>query len=154
MKQFVRPQDISKATREWSLMRQFSTTILLKSIPMITATSNVPGRKFEKEHLNANKFSNMEARALSCFNTGNLVTKATRPHMMRSKDKGDRKCLFPACGGVDSYHHIRWECEFYSTVYIDTKTDPNKDNAVFLLALDAERQAKFKIPMIVPLPIL
>ena len=121
--------------------------MLLKSIPMIFITS----RKFEKEHLDANKFSNMEARALSCFNTGNLAMKTTRPFMMRTKH---RKCLFDACGSDDSYQHIHWECEFYDTVYIDTKKDPNKDNAKFILELDQECQKKFGIPLVVPLPIL
>ena len=147
---FIKPKDISEATREWSLKRQFSTTILVKSIPMISCTRY----KFDKEHLDSTKFSNMEARALSCFNTGNLVTKCTRPYMMRTRDKGDRSCLFVACGGVDSYHHIRYECEFYTTTYINTKTDPNKDNAKFILELDAERRTRFKTPLVVPLPIL
>ena len=150
MLHYVRPRDISAATREWSLKRQFTSSILLKSIPMIYLTN----RKFEKEHLNSSNFSNMEARALSCYNTGNLITKCTRPFMMRTRDQGDRSCLFNACGGKDSYSHIRYECEFYTTTYIDTKTDPNKDNAVFLLKLDEERRNKFKTPLIVPLPIL
>ena len=73
---------------------------------------------------------------------------------MRSKDNGDRKCLFEPCGGTDSYFHIRYECQFYSTKYVDTKTDPNKDNAVFLVKLDEERRKRFKVNLIFPLPVL
>ena len=31
----------------------------------------------------------VEARAITCFNTGNLVFKDSNPHQMRTRDKGD-----------------------------------------------------------------
>ena len=110
-------------------------------------------RKFEREHWDSDKFTNMMARAQACFNTGNLVMKSQSPHMMRLKDQGDRSCLFPACGGNDTYEHVRFECEFYSSKYIDTK-ECVLDNSKYLLKLDEERRIKFNTPLIVPLPIL
>ena len=145
---FIRPQDIASACREWSMRRQFVASIMVKTLPMLFRT-----RKFEREHWDSDKFTNMMARAQACFNTGNLVMKSQSPHMMRLKDQGDRSCLFPACGGNDTYEHVRFECEFYSSKYIDTK-ECVLDNSKYLLKLDEERRIKFNTPLIVPLPIL
>ena len=52
----------------------------------------------------------MEARAITCFNTGNLVFKDWNPHKFTGKHAGDRWCLFSVCEGRDSYYHMRFEC--------------------------------------------
>ena len=102
----------------------------------------ITNRKFEKEHLNSFNFSNMEARALSCFNTGNIMTKCTRPFMMRTRDKGDRSCLFNACVGD-------WTATDTSGMNVSsTPQHTNKDNALFLLKLDKERRVNIKLPIL------
>ena len=145
---YARPQDISTACREWSLMRQFTATIMLKSLPMIFTT-----RKYEKEHWNNEVFTNAIGRAIACFNTGNLIMKSQNPHKMRLKDSGDRSCLFPGCGGEDTYKHVQYSCQFYSTKY-KNNNEAVLDNAKFLVELNEERRLKFKTPLIVPLPVL
>ena len=117
---YVRPQDIAEAVREVSRERICHETLLRKTIPIIINT-----RKVIHEH---HTFSTMEARAITCFNTGNLGFKDTCPNLFREKDITDRWCMFFGCTGRDSYVHARWECKFYTTRYRDTGY-PVQDNA-------------------------
>ena len=48
----------------------------------------------------------------------------------------------------DSYHHARYECQWYDTKYQD-KGDPVADNARFLVELDRERKKRWNVPLIV-----
>ena len=92
----------------------------------------------------------MEARAISCYNTGNLGFKAWNPQMFRLKDKEDRNCLFRVCEGVDSYTHVRYECQHYDTKYVENYVNTSvKNNAQFLTKLNIERRKKFGVPLIV-----
>ena len=118
--------------------------MITKSIPMV-ATVN---RKVTHEHY---VFNVMEARAVTCFNTGNLVFKDSNPHLFRNRDKGDRWCLERACEGRDSYEHVRYECKFYRTKYVDSG-EPVRDNAKFLIKLNMERIERWKTPLIIPAP--
>ena len=59
----------------------------------------------------------MEARAVTCFNTGNMILKDTNPHQFRFRDTGDGWCLERACDGKDSYDHVRFECKIR---YVDS----------------------------------
>ena len=137
---YVRPRDIAEAVREHSKDKICHEVLLTKTIPIIVST-----RKFTHEH---HTFSTMEERAITCFNTGNLVFKDTCPNMFREKHIFDRFCMFLGCDGRDSYAHVRFECKFYTTRYRDTGY-PVKDNAKFLVALDQERQKRWKTPLIV-----
>ena len=114
--------------------------LLLKSVPIIVNTRKV----LHQHHM----FNTMEARAITCFNTGNLVFKDWNPHKFTGKHAGDRWCLFSVCEGRDSYYHVRFECKLYTTKYRDTG-DPVKDNADFLVKLDQERIKRWKLPLIV-----
>ena len=88
-------------------------------------------------------FSMMEACAIMCFNTRNLVFKDTCLDKFREKDMGDRWCLFLGCEGRDCYAHVRCECKYYTTKYRDTGY-PVQDNAKFLVELDKMRQRGWK----------
>ena len=118
-------------------------TVMVKSIPMIPHS-----QKYEREHY---EFDVMRARAITCFNTGNLVFKDTCPYLFRTRDQGDRKCLEPACGGEDSYIHVRFECKFYRTKFVNSG-EPIKDNADYILKLNDERIQKWKTPLVIPAP--
>ena len=74
--------------------------MLTKSIPMV-----LNYRKVEHKH---HTFNVMEACAIMCFNTGNLVFKDICPNRFRTCDKDDRWCLERACEGKDGYLHVRW----------------------------------------------
>ena len=52
------------------------------------------------------------------------------------------------CDGLDSYVHVRFECQWYVTKYKDTGI-PVDDNVSFLMRLDEERRRRWKIPLIV-----
>ena len=89
-------------------------------------------------------FNTMEARAITCFNMGNLVFKDWNPHKFTGKHAGDRWCLFSVCEGRDSYYHMRFECQLYTTKYRDSW-----DNAEFQVKLNQERIKRWKLPLIV-----
>ena len=139
----VRHEDISKAVKEYSKRRICMATIMVKTIPMIPHTL-----KYIREHY---EFDVMSARAITCFNTGNLVFKDTCPHMFRTRDQGSRSCLEPACGGEDSYIHVRFECKFYKSKFIDSG-EPIADNARYILKLNEERIQRWKTPLVIPAP--
>ena len=139
MLHYVRPEDISERVKEFSRDRICHEVLLRKSIPIILNT-----RKVLHEH---QTFTPMEERAITCFNTGNLVFKDTCPNKFKGKHE-DRWCLVNICEGRDSYHHVRYECQFYSTKYVNTG-NPVRDNSKYLVALDRERQKRWKIPLIV-----
>ena len=125
--------DISRAVKEYSRERICHGTMITKSIPMVAIT-----RKVTHEHY---VFNMMQARALTCFNTGNLVFKDLNPHQFRNRDKGDQWCLERAFEGKDFYEHVRYECKSYKTRYVE-----------FLLRLNQERIARLKTPLIIPAP--
>ena len=118
--------------------------MITKSIPMVMNSN----RKVLHEHYT---FNVMEARAITCFNTGNLIFKEWNPQHFRSRYQGDRWCLVTACEGRDSYQHVRYECKFYQTKYIDCG-EPVRDNAKFILKLNKERIARWKTPLVIPAP--
>ena len=90
----------------------------------------------------------MESRAMTAFNTGNLVFKTWCPWKFPEKHRGDRWCMFRQCDGKDSYEHVRFECAWYDTKFEDTGL-PIDDNAKFLMNLDTERRRRWNIPLIV-----
>ena len=141
---FVKAEDISKAVRTMSKEKICNAIMLLKSIPMVPHY-----RKVEHEH---HRFDVSRARAITCFNTGNLVFKDTCPNMFRARDQGNRDCLEPACGGRDSYLHVRYECKFYTTKYVDTGK-PVWDNAEYILALNRERIRRWRTPLVIVAPL-
>ena len=140
MLHYLRPDDLSYTLKEFSKDRICHETLLRKSVPIIVNTRKV----VHSHHL----FNTMEARAITCFNTGNLVFKATRGWEMPPKYQGDKWCMFRQCEGVDSYHHARYECDWYDTKYVEMG-DPVADNARFLVELDRERKRRWKVPLIV-----
>ena len=140
---YVRSDDVSKAVKDYSKRRTCLMTVMVKTIPMIPHS-----QKYEREHY---EFDVMRARAITCFNTGNLVFKDTCPYLFRTRDQGDRKCLEPACGGEDSYIHVRFECKFYRTKFVNSG-EPIKDNADYILKLNDERIQKWKTPLVIPAP--
>ena len=79
---YVRPEDIAEAVKEHSRDRICHEVLLMKSVPIIINT-----RKVLHEH---HTFNTMEARAITCFNTGNLVFKDSNPHKFTGKYAGDR----------------------------------------------------------------
>ena len=122
------------------------SVMLAKSVPML-----VGSRKIKHEH-HMEDFTPMEARAITCFNTGNLVFKTLCPQKFRTQDNDkDRSCLERACGGVDSYSHVRFECKFYSTQFVKTGS-PILDNTKYLVKLNEERIKKWKTPLVIPVP--
>ena len=139
----VRHKDVSKAVKEYSKRRICMATIMVKTIPMIPHT-----QKYIREHY---EFDVMSARAITCFNMGNLVFKDTCPHIFRTRDQGSRNCLEPACGGEDSYIHVRFECRFYKSKFIDSG-EPIRDNARYIMKLNEERIQRWKTPLIIPAP--
>ena len=134
---------MANAMKEHSRERICYTTMITKSILMVLNT-----RKVNHEHYT---FTVMEARAITCFNTANLIFKDWNPQRFRSKDKGDRWCLERACDGRDSYEHVRYECKFYKTKYVDCG-EPVKDNARFILRLHQERMTRWKTPLVIAAP--
>ena len=136
-------KDIANSVKEYSRERICNVMMLTKSVPMVLNT-----RKVNHEHY---VFNVMEARAITCFNTGNLIFKDQNPYQFRSRDKGDRWCLERACDGLDSYTHVRFECKFYKTRYVDTG-EPVKDNSRYILKLNQERIERWKTPLVIPAP--
>ena len=100
VKHFVMAKDIAKAVKTVSKEKQCHKIMTIKKLPMVANY-----RKVEHEHW---RFNMMEARAITCFNTGNLVFKDSNPHQMRTRNKGDRWCLGSACEGRDSYMYVRY----------------------------------------------
>ena len=141
---FVKAEDISKAVRTMSKEKICNAIMLLKSIPMVPHY-----RKVEHEH---HRFDVSRARAITCFNTGNLVFKDTCPNMFRTHDQGNRDCLEPACAGRDSYLHVRYECKYYSNKYVDTGK-PVWDNAEYILALNREWIRRWRTPLVIVAPL-
>ena len=143
---YVRPDDINNAIKEKSREKIWMSVMLAKSVPML-----VGSRKIKHDH-HMEDFTPMEARAITCFNTGNLVFKTLCPQKFRTQDNDkDRSCLERACGGVDSYSHVRFECKFYSTKFVKTGS-PILDNAKYLVKLNEERIKKWKTPLVIPVP--
>ena len=137
----IRQEDMSCAVREYSKMRICLMTVILPSVLMIIHTL-----KFVHEHY---EFDVMSARAIMCFNTGNLVFKDTCPYQFRTRDQGSKGCLEKACGGLDSYSHVRYECEFYDLKYVDNR-EPVKDNANFILKLNDEWIRRWRTSLVIP----
>ena len=143
---YIRPCDINEAAKYWSRERIWQTLITVKTLPMVPGVTVT--RKVIHEH---HTYDVMKARAISCYNTANLVFKTTCPHMFRTRDQGDKSCLFPQCDGYDSYVHVRYHCRWYKTKYISTG-HAVEDNANFLVKLNAERISRFKSVLIIPAP--
>ena len=142
MLHYVRPSSITREVKEHSTERICEMVLTKKSVHNILIT-----RKPVHEH---HTFVGMEARAISCYNTGNLGFKAWNPQMFRLKDKQDRNCLFRVCEGVDSDTHVRYEYQHYDTKYVENCVNTSvKDNALFLTKLNIERRKKFGVPLIV-----
>ena len=79
-------------------MNQAKLVPFLLSIPLVATA-----RKETHEHY---VFNVMEVRAVTCFNTWNLLLKDSNPYkLFRSRDKVDRWCLERVCEGRDSYEH-------------------------------------------------
>ena len=68
-------------------------------------------------------FTPIEENMIIYFNTGNLVFKDMCPNMFKGKYE-ERWCLFTACEGRDHYHHVRYQCNLYSTKYRDIQVVP------------------------------
>ena len=130
---------ISQKCRENSREKSRANIAELKKIPKMLTLYEVT-----TEH---HTFPMLEARAVTAWRTGTLVFKNWCPYRFRLKYQGDRKCLYPPCQGDDSLKHVKDECEFYSTKYIE-KTGSMKDWAEYLVKLNTERMKEFKQPLI------
>ena len=69
----------------------------------------------------------MEARAITCLRTGNLIFKNWASWKFDVKYMGDNKCLFKPCQEPDTLAHVM-ECDYYVTRFVDTNQGPTKDH--------------------------
>ena len=53
----------------------------------------------------------MEARAIPCFNKGNLIFKNSNPKGFKGKYADNRLCTFDVCKEHDSYWYVRYDCK-------------------------------------------
>ena len=130
---------ISEKCKEISRMKSRENIDKLRKIPKMLSLY-----EDTTEH---HTFPMMEARAITAWRTGTLVFKNWCPYRFRLKYQGDRKCLYPPCQGDDTLFHVREECEFYSTKFIQT-SGSIKDWAEYLVKLNKERMREFKQPLI------
>ena len=114
-------------------------TLWLRKIP--------PMLTLEKIFTHHYTYGMLEARAITCLRTGNLVFKNWCRWKFHSKHSGDNKCMFQPCQEIDSLEHVL-ECQYYATRFSEGGEGPVRDWANFLVALNKERREKFGQPLI------
>ena len=133
------------AVQRASRIKIFLTVKSLKSLPLIPTFSK---RKIMPEHWT---FPPMESRAVTAFNTGNLVFRRTKPFRFKGKLSGTKKCLFDQCPEDDTLYHVMWHCEWYQEEGIKPHTSGTgvaKDLAKYLIELHEYRLKKWGVPLI------
>ena len=98
----------------------------------------------------------MESRAITAFNTGNLVFRSTKQFKFKGKLGGTNRCLFDNCIHTDTLYHVMWGCEWYEMEGIrprDTWRDEgmsvSKDLADYLIELHEFRMKRWGVPLII-----
>ena len=92
-------------------------------------------------------YNMLDARAITCLRTGNLVFKNWTPWKFWRKNRGDPKCLYDPCQEKDSLKHVL-QCQYYTTRFYEGGEGPTRDWANYLVALNRERLKEFNQPLI------
>ena len=135
----VTPEHVSEMCKDLSRRRSMMVSLTMKKmLPMFT-----PGEIFSHHYY----YPMVEARAITCLRTGNLIFKNWAPWHIKPQYKGDNKCLFQPCQEKDCLQHVL-KCEFYDTKFKEGKESPIRDWADYVVALHNERITKFGQPLI------
>ena len=137
------PEDIKQAVQRNSRHRVWWGIMTTRKIPLVLNSAKIRHEHYE--------FLPLKARAITLYNTGSLLYKASNPHMIPKKymaNDNDRTCLH-GCLQADSYEHCRFTCPHYNTKYVEDKDKSNvENNAEYIIKLHSERLARFDFPLI------
>ena len=135
----VLPDFVSEMCKEYSRKRSMLITLQMKKIPPMLSLTKV----FTTHYT----YSMLDARAITCLRTGNLMFKNWTPWKFWIRHKGDLKCLFNPCQDRDSLEHVM-QCEYYTTKFYEGGEGSTRDWANYLVALNRERMQRFNQPLI------
>ena len=96
-------------------------------------------------------FQQMESRAVTAFNTGNLIFFRTKQFRFKGKLRGTKKCLFDLCPENDNLYHVMWHCDWYRKEGIVPHTSGTgvaKVLSKYLITLHEFRIKKWGVPLI------